>query len=178
MKNTLIVMMAAPGVGKSFLAKQFAEDHEDTIIVSRDAIRFAMLKPEDDYFKYEKQVTKKFYEAVSEALKVHKYVIADATHVTEGSRRKFFRNVKIPKDTRIVGFWIETPVQIAIKQNNQRTGRARVPEDVIRSMYKKKVSPREYEPFDEVFFISRDVDMAIGKHAIKISNVREKLKEL
>ena len=84
----------------------------------------------------------------------------------------------MPKDTRIVGLWIETPLPVAIKQNEARTGLARVPEDVIRRMYKSKVSPREWEPFDEVLFISRDVDMAIGKNSINITNVLDKLKEL
>jgi predicted kinase len=178
MKNTLIVMMAPPAVGKSTLAKQFADCHEDTIIVSRDSIRFAMLKPGDDYFKYEKEVTRRFYDQISAALKVHKYVIADATHITVGSRRKLFTNITIPKDTQIVGLWIETPVQVAIKQNSARTGLARVPEQVIRSMYKNKVSPREWEPFDGVLFISRDADMAIGKNSVSITNVLDKLKEL
>ena len=54
MKNTLLVMMGPSSCGKSFLAKQFADCHEDTMIVSRDAIRFALLKPGDEYFKYEK----------------------------------------------------------------------------------------------------------------------------
>ena len=178
MKNTLLVMMAPPAVGKSTIAKQFAKDHEDTIIVSRDAIRFALLKPGDEYFKYEKEVTRRFYEQITEALKIHKYVIADATHITVGSRRELFHNIVVPKDTRIVGLWVETPLPVALKQNAARTGLARVPEDVIRRMYKSKVSPREWEPFDEVLFISRDVDMAIGKNSINITNVLDKLKEL
>ena len=178
MKNTLLVMMAPSAVGKSTLAKQFAKDHEDTMIVSRDAIRFALLKPGDEYFKYEKEVTRRFYEQITEALKIHKYVIADATHITVGSRRKLFHNIFVPKDTKIVGLWIETPLPVALKQKEARTGLARVPEDVIRRMYKSKVSPREWEPFDEVLFISRDVDMAIGKNSINITNVLDKLKEL
>lgn len=178
LKHTLILMMAPPGVGKSFLAKKFADSHDDTIIISRDSIRFDMLKDGDDYFKYEKEVEKKYYDAVSRALEVHKYVIADATHITLRSRRKFFHNVKIGSDVRTIGIWLDTPMKIAMKQNNMRTGRAHVSEEVIRNMYKKKVSPRENEPFDEVIFVSRDVDMAIGSKHINITNVMDKLNEI
>lgn len=178
MKHTLIVMMAPAGVGKSYLAKQFADSHEDTVIVSRDSIRSALLQEEDDYFKYEDEVEQKYYEAVSLALKTHKYVIADATQITVSSRRKFFANVTIDSDVRVIGFWIETPMSVAIKQNEGRTGRARVPEQVIRRMYKHKVSPRKNEPFDEVFFVSRDADMAIGSRHINITSVMDKMKEI
>lgn len=178
MENTLIVMMGPAGIGKSYIAKKFAETHEDTIICSRDAIRFSLLKDGEDYFAHEDEVIKKFYKNISDALRVHKYVIADATHITIKARNQLFSNIKIPSTTKVIGFWIEAPIQIAIKQNEQRSGLAKVPEDAIRRMYKHKVSPRETEPFDEIFYISKDVDLAIGKKSIKITDIMTKMQEI
>ena len=175
MKHTLIVMMGCSGVGKSFLARFIANTHEDCVIVSRDAIRFAMLGRGEDYFAHEDEVIKHFYQNISDALRIHKYVIADATHLSVKARRRLFSNVKIPSDTRIVGVWIETSVETALRQNAARTGLARVPDDVIRRMFKSKVSPRKDEPFDEVIFISRDSNVAIGSASPTIEEVYEKL---
>ena len=178
MKHTLVVMMGPSGIGKSYLAKHIQKTHEDCTIVSRDEIRFAMLKDGDDYFKYEDEVIKNFYNAITCALKTHAYVIADATHITVASRRKLFNNIKMPANARVVGVYIEASLETALRQNAQRTGRARVPEDAIKRMFKQKVSPREGEPFDEVIFITRDSDMAIGKNSIKITDVMTKLEEI
>lgn len=177
-KNTLIIMMAPSGVGKSYLAKTIAETHEDCVIISRDAIRFALLKEGEDYFAHEKEVVKNYYDAISRALKIHKYVIADATHITFKSRAEFFKKVKIPSNTKVIGLWIEIDLPTAIKQNESRTGRARVSEDVIRRMYKQKVSPREDEPFDEVVFISRHTNMTITNKDATIKSVVDRLSEL
>ena len=175
MKHTLIVLAGPSGVGKSFLARFIANTHEDCVIVSRDAIRFAMLGRGEDYFAHEDEVIKRFYQNISDALRIHKYVIADATHLSVKARHRLFSNVSIPSDTRIVGVWIETSLDTALRQNAARTGLARVPDDVIRRMFKSKVSPRKDEPFDEVIFISRDSNVAIGSASPTIEEVYEKL---
>lgn len=175
MKHTLIVLAGPSGVGKSFLARFIANTHEDCVIVSRDAIRFAMLGRGEDYFAHEDEVIEHFYQNISDALRIHKYVIADATHLSVKARHRLFSNVKMPSDTRIVGVWIETSVETALRQNAARTGLARVPDDVIRRMFKSKVSPRKDEPFDEVIFISRDSNVAIGSASPTIEEVYEKL---
>lgn len=178
MKHTLIIMMGASAVGKSFLAKHIADTHDDCIIVSRDAIRFAMLGKGEDYFSHEDEVIKRFYQNISDALRVHEYVIADATHLSVKARNRLFSNISIPSGTRVVGVWIETSVDTALRQNAARTGLARVPEDVIRRMFKTKVSPRKNEPFDEVIFISRDSNVAIGFASPSIEEVYAKLEAI
>ena len=159
----------------TYLARFIANTHEDCVIVSRDAIRFAMLKKGEDYFAHEDEVIKHFYQNISDALRVHKYVIADATHLSVKARNRLFSNISMPFGTRIIGVWIETSLKTALRQNAARTGLARVPEDVIRRMFKTKVSPRKDEPFDEVIFISRDSNVAIGSASPTIEEVYEKL---
>ena len=95
MKHILIVMIGVAGIGKSYLAKHILDTHEDCTIVSRDAIRFAKLQDDDDYFKYEDEVEANYYNAISAAIQTHEYVIADATHITKKSRRKLFSNISL-----------------------------------------------------------------------------------
>lgn len=178
MKHNLIIMMGVSGVGKSFLAKHIADTHDDCVIVSRDSIRFALLGKGEDYFAHEDEVIERFYQNISDYLKVHKYVIADATHLSVKSRRKLFSNIDIPSNTRIVGVWIETSLETALRQNAARTGRARVPEDVIRRMFKHKISPRKDESFDEVIFISKDSNLAIGSASPTIEDIYAKLEAI
>ena len=82
MKTKLIIFMGPSGSGKSYLAKHIQETHDDCIIVSRDAIRFALLKDGEDYFAHEDEVVRRYYDNINRAIGVHKYVIADATHLT------------------------------------------------------------------------------------------------
>lgn len=178
MKHTLIVMMAPSAVGKSYLANKIQETHDDCVIVSRDKIRFALLDDGDDYFKYEKQVTKNFYEAISANLRSHRYVIADATHITIGSRTKLFKNIDLDNVDEVIGVWIEIPIQVALKQNAVRTGRARVPDDVIKDMYKRKVSPHDFEPFDKILFINPEQDLALGTGEINFQRVFDRLSSI
>lgn len=174
MNSTLIVMMGPSGAGKSFWAKQIADSHEDTVIVSRDRIRFALLHDDDDYFAVEPAVVRQYYHNINFALQNHKYVIADATHISKKARKQLFKNVKANAQ-RIVGVWVEVPLDIALKQNAARTGRACVPGDVIRQMYKRKLTPQNDEPFDEVIYISPHEDMALGRVSTGITSIKEKL---
>lgn len=177
MEKTLIVMMGPAAVGKSYFAKKIQESHDDCVLVSRDKIRFALLKEDDELYAKEPEVLRQYFHNINFALQHHKYVIADALHISKRARRQLFSNVRL-KGVRVVGVWIEVPVDVALKQNAARTGRAVVPEEEIRAMFKRKCSPQEDEPFDEVIFVSPHQDMAIGKVSIGIESIVRKLEEI
>lgn len=177
MKPTLILMMGPSGCGKSYFAKKIEETHEDCIIVSRDKIRFALLEENDDYFAKEDQVLRQFYYNINFSLQNHKYVVADATHLTKKARKQFFRNVNT-RGVRVVGVWVEVPLVAALSQNSSREGRARIPDDVVVNMFKRKISPQEDEPFNEVLYISPHEDIALGKVSQGIESVVEKIKSI
>lgn len=173
--NTLIVMMAPSSAGKSTLAHYIEETHDDCVIVSRDKIRFSMLSDGEDYFAHEDEVISTFYSRINEMLKIHEYVIADATHISKKARKELFRNVRT-KDVRVVGVWIDIPMTTAIKRNESRIGRSKVPEDVIRRMFKYKVPPVKEEGFDEIVYVSNEY--AIGSTAPYLDGIFEKLKNI
>jgi predicted kinase len=148
MKN-LYMMCGVPGSGKStYVATNFP----DATVISRDAIRFALLKDGDDYFAYEDTVLQIFYAEIQNAIDSDKEndIIIDATHLTPKARATCLEELKNLDKVNLVALSIEVPLAIALYRNDKRTGRARVPDTVIRNMYKSYKIPTVEEGFNEV----------------------------
>ena len=131
----MYIMIGMPGCGKSYYVQNHAK--EGDIIVSRDAIRFSMLKDNEPYFTREKEVYKEFIRQVNEAVADERDVWVDQTSINRGSRNKLFANISKPNE--VIGIYFTTPLETAIERNAQRTGRAFVPQDAIINMYNSRV---------------------------------------
>ena len=144
--SKLIMMVGAPGSGKSTFAKTMAEEYKNMIIVSRDEIRYSIVKENEEYFSREDDVIAEYYYTIAKNLDEGKTVIADATQLNPKGRNKVFTNVKfLAKEP----FTVETilfnvPIETCIKRNDFRSGRRRVPHSVIRRMYMQIVAPDLY----------------------------------
>lgn len=144
-KPTLIIMVGVPGAGKDYhiMNHRFFANLRANV-VSRDAIRFGMLKDGDDYFKNEKRVFNEFVREIAAALDDGHNVVANATHIDEISRNKLIRAVDtrvLYKDYDIVFFVVEASYETVLKQNKRRVGIKCVPEDAITRMYNKFSMP-------------------------------------
>lgn len=133
----LYIMCGPSGCGKTTWSKKYAEEHadEDIRYVSRDEIRFSILKDGEDYFSHEKEVFKKFANTIRQTLIDGFDVIADATHLNEFSRRKLTQAIDMYfSDYKIIYVVFNADVETCIEHNKQRSGRADVPETIIRNM--------------------------------------------
>ena len=141
--SKLIIMVGAPGSGKSTFAKTMAEEYKNMVIVSRDEIRYSIVKEDEEYFSREDDVIAEYYYTIAKNLDEGKTVIADATQLNPKGRNKVFTNVKfLAKEP----FTVETilfnvPIETCIKRNDYRSGRRRVPHSVIRRMHTQMVLP-------------------------------------
>lgn len=149
MRGMLVVACGIPGIGKSTYIEQTIHPLSKVVHVSRDKIRFDLLKEGDDYFKYEEIVWKKFIAYINQALLDGYTVWADATHINARARNKLLREIKAPRiETIAVDFGND--IKLALERNKQREGRAHVPPKVIVDMGRHYEPPQEEEGFDEV----------------------------
>lgn len=139
----LLVLVGIPGSGKSTWAKEFLEDSRKGIIISRDAIRFSMLKDTDNYFRYEREVFAEYINQLNTSLHNDEYdwVIADATHISAASRQKLFNNLEVPENVQVVYAVFTTALNTCIERNKNRTGRSHVPTTAIVNMYNTMSDP-------------------------------------
>lgn len=145
--KNLWIMCGASGSGKSYFATHNLKTDEHVCYISRDAIRYFLISDNDQYFSKENIVFSQFTKAIREALDNDNYtdVIADATHLNWGSRRKLLNalglNIK-PDNINIIPVWVTCDMNIILERNDQREGRARVPGEEIIKMIGRMRHPR------------------------------------
>lgn len=154
--QTVFLLCGCPGSGKStWINERYIWDYD--ALISRDAIRFAKLKPGQDYFAVEDEVKKEFFEEIARATdpnskSVFENVFIDATHISPKTRSEVRKHIKGRPYQIAVSF--EVPVKVAIERNAQRTGRAFVPENAIHNMANRYVVPSLKEGFDEIWHVN------------------------
>lgn len=154
----LVIMVGVPGSGKDYqiMNHRFFVNLRANV-VSRDSIRFEMLKDGDDYFKNEKKVFNQFVREITAALEEGRDVVANATHIDAISRSKLIKAIDARgvKDYEIVYFVVEAPYETVLKQNERRIGLKRVPENAITNMFNKYRTPefQEDHRITEIFVL-------------------------
>lgn len=134
----------------------FKEPH--SVTVSRDEIRFNLLKDGEEYFSKEDKVFETFIQSGEELL-LEPYiydVYMDATHLNPKARRKTLNSFKNLKEYNIGCVYFDVPIETCIERNSKREGRALVPESVIYNMSKTYIKPTEREHFDKILKIDKD----------------------
>lgn len=140
----LYILCGPSGCGKTTWAFEFVQKPEnaDVRYVSRDAIRYEMVNPNEEYFSREKEVFRRFANIIRQTLIDGFDVIADATHLNEFSRRKLTQAIDIYfKNYEIIYVSFNVNADVCIKHNANREGRANVPETVIRNMCRDFKAP-------------------------------------
>lgn len=132
--NRLIIMVGIPGSGKSSYAKKLLEANPSWEYVSRDEVRYEFVTDQAHYYDHENDVYREFCNRIDKFLLQEKTVIADATHLTKGSREKLIQSLKVIPD-EVYAVVMKTPFEICMQRNSARQGITRVPD---KSMYSMK----------------------------------------
>ena len=151
MKQKKVWLLAGiPGSGKSTWARKMVVERGG-VHCSRDEIRFSLLKDGEDYFSHEDEVFRIWTDKVRQAIMSPDAgdVFIDATHLTEKSRAKVIDSLPTTNYILITVFF-DTPLETCLERNEQRTGRAYVPPQVIRNMYASFEKDTQYG-FDKVY---------------------------
>ena len=161
-QKRLWLTSGVPGSGKSTWVKNKLMC-DGGIWISRDEIRFSLLKDDEDYFAHEDHVIKLFYKYINAALKNDTIgdVFADATHLSPKARAEVLRALSLDSDIEVNCIFFDVPVDVAIKRNEQREGLARVPRSVIRRMNIQKSIPTIEEGFNKIIIINENGEEVI-----------------
>ena len=157
-KKKLVIMCGAPGLGKStFIQNHRAGLGQSYKIVSRDEIRFSLVKENEEYFSHEDEVWETFISQINNGLHDKDITIADATHLNRNSRQKLLNALDQDclKDAEIIAIVMRSSLKKALTQNENRKGtRSYVPESAIRNMYNSFTMPKKNEGFDRIFTVT------------------------
>ncbi len=143
-QKNLVILSGIPGSGKSTWLREHLS--EGDAYVSRDEVRFSIIGDDEDYFSHETEVFDKFVAEIEEKLNCGKRVFADATHINWASRRKLLERIHDKENIDIDVYVFKTPLETCLVRNAQRSGRAVVPENVVRRMYSQMTHPLS-DPF-------------------------------
>lgn len=148
------------GSGKSTKARRmmaaFSDKGFSVGYVSRDEVRFQMISENGGYFSKEKEVFRKFVENTNKSIKQNDITIIDATHISKGSREKILSHIDDRGDVRLLVLYLTTSLDICLQQNDLRSGRERVPQEVIEKMAERFEEPTT-EEFNKYHFESVEV---------------------
>ena len=153
--NRLVITIGIPGCGKSTYAKKLISLNPDWVHISRDNIRYEYVSDQAHYYDHEDEVYKEFCNRITMHLMKNKTVIADATHLTTGSRKKLINSLGITPD-EIIAIWFTTPFEVCMKRNQTREGITRVPDKVMYQMKNRFRPPSVNEGFNQIVKIIGD----------------------
>lgn len=147
MIKKIYLLCGCPGSGKSTYAKAHIDDK--TAWISRDKVRFSMVSEDEEYFSKEKEVFNAFVKEIKKAIENNliENIYIDATHINETSRNNLLDKIVWGVKDELSVIYFDTPLDICLKRNSNRSGRERVPDNVIARMFKSGRIPTNNEKY-------------------------------
>lgn len=160
MKSKRVFLVSGlPGSGKStWIQEQILK--KGGIWCSRDAVRFSMVREDEPYFEHEDEVFNAWIAQICDALSnpLVEDIYVDATHLNDRSREKTLSRLPKGNIDKIVNVVFDVPIEVCLERNQQRTGRAVVPDGVIQNMAKSFKLPKKYS----VMIIDKDGEVKVN----------------
>ena len=154
------VLIGVAGVGKSTYIQKVKT--EKSLVLSSDELRIELFGDLEAGNAPEAipVVFKTLHERMKEALLSKQYdvIFYDATNLSRKLRKGFYEQFK--KYAEIEAIVLVKPLATILEQNAQRSGFAKVPESVIRRMYKSLQVPRIGVDCDKIEVIGEFEDFA------------------
>ena len=154
--KTVFLLSGPPASGKSTWVRSNMTLGSEWI--SRDNVRFAIVREDEDYFSHEDEVFDTFINYINQTLEdpnIHTIYI-DATHLNKRSRNKTISRIQKKNISEINCVCFTTPKAVCHVRNSLRAGRARVPASAIDNMFNSYSLPTGDEGFDHIYDVNEN----------------------
>lgn len=155
-KKTVYLLSGPPASGKSTWVRSRLTKGSEWI--SRDNVRFSIVKEDEEYFSHEDEVFDTFIAYINKALRdpdIHTIYI-DATHLNKRARHKVLSRIRKRNISELNCVCFCAPPSVCQERNALREGRARVPAAAIENMFKSYTYPEIDEGFAHVYEVDAD----------------------
>ena len=157
--SKLYLICGAPGSGKSTFLKKHV-NKKTGIIISRDKIRFSLLKPDENYFAHEDETLNKLWTEINKALNKDLTVFVDQTSLNPKARKYLLDHVSGYDEVNAI--WMDETLETCLQRNEKRTEpRTKVPRGAVRRMFYSFVKPSYYEGFAHIYKYNSKNDVLI-----------------
>jgi predicted kinase len=163
----IYLLIGLPGSGKSTWANQYAQNHENTIILNRDSLR-TMIKGKYCFdLQYESFLKKMLDNMLKEALNYNYDIIIDETNLTIRRRLQIINIIhNYAKDMLIDHnlipikyiWFTENVNNLKNRMKDNRNYTEQKWNDVIESMKKIFEAPSPIEGYDQIIIINSNED--------------------
>ena len=151
----LIILIGLQASGKSTFFRQYwAATHE---LVSKDLMR------------NNKNRARRQAQLVEAVLQVGRSVVVDNTNPTVEERASLIELGQL-YGAQILGYYFESKVSDCLERNQQRTGKARVPDVGIFATNQKLVRPSYAEGFHQLFYVKMAENSAFEIRAWSVTD--------
>lgn len=158
----LYVCCGAPGSGKTTFLTDIKDPEE--VVISRDAIRYSLLKPGEAYLSHEKESYSKFLNEITKNIRNGINVYADATHLTPRSRFLLLHQLynRGCRPSEVNAIYFKVPLEVCKERNELRKGtKTYVPVKDLEKMFCSYIYPTKIENFNSIWEVDADGDVTL-----------------
>lgn len=173
----VIMFIGTPGMNNMELAHYLQiTKYSKSIIIDRYDIWLKY--PEEQYNS--NIVEYDLYNTIINALNKTNTVMIIAPFVLKADRDNFFSYMEkhIKEKIQYIGVWVERKYEDLKTLRQLRLPYRQVPEETFEYLYNYRESPTPNEPFDDIFYITREINTGISKNQPYITDILTALNKI
>lgn len=155
-KKKVYLLSGPPASGKSTWVREHMTPQSEWI--SRDRVRFSIVKEDEEYFSHEDEVFDTFIAYINQTLENPNIeeIFIDATHINKKSRYKTISRINMKNVKELNCIWFNVRRETCQIRNSMRSGRECVPSVAIDNMFKGYKYPDYDEKFDNIYIVNEN----------------------